>query len=312
MSKEFFSEIFRLFAEYEHDLTIYCHNDMTHNWECEMPDKKKLSDSDKQLLKRIVKVLGVNYNSKLAKLYHAFESFVETGEGTIKIKMPDGVIEMVPIKTLVGGGGFLDALLGSKKKRTPEQQAAHNAKKLSRTPAQQAARDAKKKKLSYKLKKIAKHTARNVGTAVEMAQQASDALLEQSDEPVRDPVTGELKPRQKRTSPLVSLFGSTDIIRKLQKIMNEIDDITSGTFDAQRILGKPVVKTLVNGINAPTLNEIVKINEKLDLIIGMIRDQAPEGYSPPVPERSLRRSLTPQERRLASDVEALAEPEVIA
>lgn len=261
MSKEFFSEIFRLFAEYEHDLTIYCHDDMTHNWECEMPDKKKLSDSDRQLLKHIVKVLGVNYNSKLAKLYNAFETFVETGEGTIKIKLPDGVVEMVPIKTLVGGG-FFGSLLGSKKTRTPEQQAAHKAKKLARTPEQQAAHKAKKKTASYKIKKFVKGASRHIGTAMELAQQASEAMG-QSAEPEIDPDTGRQLPQQKRTSPLMGLLGSTSVIQKLQKIIANIDALTSGNINVQTLLEHKPMPDIINGLNEPTLRELEKMNQLL-------------------------------------------------
>lgn len=298
MSKEFFSEIFRLFAEYEHDLTIYCHDDMAHNWECEMSDKKKLSDSDKQLLKHIVKTLGANYNSKLAKLYHAFEIFVETGEGTIKIKMPDGVIEMVPIKTLVGGG-FFDKVLGKSKKRStsrsPEKQRKHDDRKAER-------KKSKSKQLLHNVRKFAKHTARNVGTAIEMAQQASDAL-EQSTGPELD-ANGQPIQRQKRTSPFVSLAGITDIIPQLQKLIKEIHAITTGTFDAQQVLDKPVVQTLVRGINAPTLEEFARVNEKLDTILSILRTSRPHRPPPPPPKD--------EARRRESDIETIAEPVVIA
>lgn len=259
MSKEFFSEIFRLFAEYEHDLTIYCHSDKTHDWECDIPDKKKLSDSDKQLLKHIVKVLGTNYNSKLAKLYTAFEKFVETGDGTIKIKMPDGVVEMVPIKTLIGGG-FFDSLMGPKKQktRTVEQQIAHQQRKADRSKSTS-------KKLAHNIVKFGKKASKHLDTAIQTAQDISSSVgLDQQDDG---------QPRKKTS--LTNLFGSAKLVQKVQKIIDNIDMLTHiDSANVKELLAQKPIPALIEGINQPTLKQLEIMNDKLSQIITILQSSS--------------------------------------
>jgi hypothetical protein len=101
--EEFFKEIFRMFVEYENDLTVYCFEDDLEKFHCEMPNVKELSQADKQLLKRVSDILGANYKSKLAHLFASAVKYAETGEGSVKVKKPDGSISSVPIAQLMGG-----------------------------------------------------------------------------------------------------------------------------------------------------------------------------------------------------------------
>lgn len=120
MSENFFSEIFRMFVEYENDLTVYCFEDELEQFKCDIPNKKELSEADKQLLKRVREVLGKNYRSKLAQLFSSAVKYAETGVGTIKIKKPDGTADVVPIARLIGGDPekVAKSLSGKKKSNT--------------------------------------------------------------------------------------------------------------------------------------------------------------------------------------------------
>lgn len=237
--EDFFKEIFRMFVEYENDLTMYCFEDKLEQFHCEMPQQKELSVADKQLLKRVSDVLGANYKSKLAHLFASAVKYAETGEGTVKIKKPDGTLDAVPIAQLMGGA------------------------------------DQKKDKLTSFLNvaKKAIDTGKKAATSVQKQLDNPNSVLNQGLQAVGQATsksgTGDTG------SPfgaIGSVLGASGIMKKVEGLLNKVESLS--TLDANKVkafMNQTVANEVIAKINEPVVKELQELNKQMKLMVEEIK-----------------------------------------
>lgn len=251
MSQEFFTEIFRLFAEYGNDLTIYCdaRNAVPDEKDTDQKHYPKISHADKIMLARIVNTLGANYNSKLAKLYVAFEKFVETGEGSVKVIKPDNCIEIIPINTIMHGGIDIKKIFSSAKKgfSSASKNFSHAAKK-----------------------------------GIKSATKSLAKIQAQASSPAESDGASPSAPKQKKDTDIFSqllssssgIFGAGSTIKRINAIIGKIDEFIMkpdiGKIDSA--LDTPLAKGIIQKINQPVIDELRGTNDALRELVQKLEE----------------------------------------